>query len=113
MNYEVYGNHHQGAALTWLVGIGFGVPHGPEIAPGEMFAEQDDPNGCPDVLEVAALAALRRLNRKVPTEALGMPLELMCNDAFAGQRNRQVHRMLVDGPVRRGAGRCLPERTWG
>ena len=28
------------AALDWLESLGYGVPHGPEIAPGEPFAER-------------------------------------------------------------------------
>ncbi|MDA8118291.1 MAG: hypothetical protein M0000_13085 [Actinomycetota bacterium] len=99
-----------GAALNWLVSIWFGVKHGPEIALGEMFAERSDRSYCRVVLERRLRDALLRLNHKVPTEALRDTCrKLMCNHALSlVEHNRQVHRMLVDGPVRRGAGRSLP-----
>jgi type I restriction enzyme R subunit len=31
------------AALAWLESLGYTVKHGPEIAPGELFAEQAAP----------------------------------------------------------------------
>jgi type I restriction enzyme R subunit len=30
------------AALAWLESLGYAIKHGPEIAPGELFAERDD-----------------------------------------------------------------------
>ena len=49
------------AALAWLEGLGYGIHHGPDIAPGEPFAERDDYGQV--VLE-------RRLNPQAPPDAL-------------------------------------------
>ena len=85
------------AALAWLETLGYSVKHGPEIAPGELWAERQDFG------QVAVKARLRqalvRLNPTLPSEAI--------EDAFRKltrpdgptliERNRAVHRMLVDG----------------
>ncbi len=87
------------ATLDWLEGLGYSVLYGPAIAPGEPATERTDPN-CRDViLERRLREALVRLNPDVPAEAL--------EDAFRKltridapslvERNRAVHRMLVDG----------------
>ena len=65
------------AALEWLGALGYAVQHGPEIAPGEIFAERSDPNYRDVVLERRLCDALVRLNRKLPAEAL--------DDAFRGR----------------------------
>ena len=87
------------AALDWLGGLGYGVLHRPEIAAGMAGAERTDPGYHDVVLESRLREALVRLNPGVPPEAL--------EDAFRKlvrvdgpaliERNRVVHRMLVDG----------------
>jgi type I restriction enzyme R subunit len=87
------------AALAWLARQGFGVAHGPEIAIGQPGAERSDPAYRDVVLEWRLREALVRLNPDLPQEAL--------DDAFRKivradgpsliERNRAVHRMLVDG----------------
>jgi len=87
------------AALDWLGGLGYGVLHRPEIAVGMPGAERTDPGYHDVVLESRLREALVRLNPGVPPEAL--------EDAFRKlvrvdgpaliERNRAVHRMLVDG----------------
>ena len=78
---------------------GFAVAHGPEIAIGQPGAERSDPTYRDVVLEWRLREALVRLNPDLPQEAL--------DDAFRKivradgpsliERNRAVHRMLVDG----------------
>jgi type I restriction enzyme R subunit len=87
------------AALAWLEGLGCEVVNGPAIAAGERAAERNDANYRDVVLEGRLRQALLRLNRDLTAEAL--------EDAFRKltrtdppsllERNRAVHRMLVDG----------------
>ena len=86
------------AALAWLA-AGFTVAHGPEIAVGQSSAERSDPTYRDVVLERRLREALVRLNPDLPQEAL--------DDAFRKivrvdgpsliERNRAIHRMLVNG----------------
>jgi type I restriction enzyme R subunit len=85
------------AALAWLEHLGYAVKHGPEIAPGELFAERQEYDKV--LLEQRLRDALARLNPDLPSEAL--------DDAFRKltrpegptleARNRSFHRQLVDG----------------
>jgi type I restriction enzyme R subunit len=87
------------AALAWLDRCGFAIAHGPEIAIGQPGAERSDPTYRDVVLEWRLREALVRLNPQLPQEAL--------DDAFRRivradgpsliERNRAVHRLLVDG----------------
>jgi type I restriction enzyme, R subunit len=87
------------AALAWLEALGYTVLHGPDIAAGEPGAERSDPNYRDVLLEERLRRALVRLNPNLPPDAL--------NDAYRKltrvdapslvERNRAVHRMLVDG----------------
>ncbi len=87
------------AALGWLTDLGYQVRHGPEIAPGERGTERRDPNYRDVVLEGRLRQALVRLNPKLPAEALeDAYCKLSRTDAPSLlERNRAVHRMLVDG----------------
>ncbi|TAK36963.1 MAG: type I restriction endonuclease subunit R [Chloroflexota bacterium] len=87
------------AALAWLEGLGYAVLHGPAIAVDEPGAERNDPSFRDVILEERLRKALARLNPELPSDAL--------EDAFRRitradapsliERNRVVHRMLVDG----------------
>ena len=87
------------AALAWLSGLGYAVLHGPEIAVGMPGAERSDPGYRDVVLERRVRQALVRLNPELPPEALEDAFrKLMRADAPSLiERNRPVHRMLVDG----------------
>ncbi len=56
------------AALAWFTELGYAILHGPEIAPGELFAERQ--NYGQVVLEDRLRQALVRLNPDLPPEAL-------------------------------------------
>ena len=73
--------------------------HGPDIAVGELLAERSDPNYRDVVLERRLREALARLNPELPPEALGDAYRKLTRvDAPSlVERNRAVHRMLVDG----------------
>ena len=87
------------AALAWLAGLGYAVLHGPDIAVGMPGAERSDPNYRDVVLEGRLRQALVRLNPDLPAEALEDAFrKLTRTDAPSlVERNRAVHRMLVDG----------------
>ncbi len=85
------------AALSWFGDLEYTALHGPEIAPGEAAAERNSFSEA--FLPERLRAALRKLNPKLPAEAL--------EDAFRKitlpqhpsliANNRAFHRMLVDG----------------
>ncbi len=89
----------EAAALEWLEALGYEVAHGPDIAVGEPGAERSDPRYRDVVLERRLRQALVRLNPDLPAEALDDAFKkLMRVDASSlVERNRAVHRMLVDG----------------
>ncbi|MBK5958367.1 DEAD/DEAH box helicase [Rhodoplanes elegans] len=87
------------AALEWLGGLGYAVRHGPDIAVGAPAAERHDSNCRDVVLEERLRGALARLNPGLPADALDEAFrKLLRADAPSLiERNRLVHRMLVDG----------------
>jgi len=97
------------AALGWLETLGYAVVNGPAIAAGEPAAEpacacphadrRSDPNYRDVVLEGRLRQALARLNPELPAEVLEDAYrKLTRTDAPSLlERNRAVHRMLVDG----------------
>jgi type I restriction enzyme R subunit len=87
------------AALAWLESLGYTVLHGPEIAAGTLGAERSASNYRDVILEVRLRQALVRLNPALPAEALDDAFrKLTRTDAPSlVERNRAVHRMLVDG----------------
>jgi type I restriction enzyme R subunit len=56
------------AALAWLESLGYAVKHGPEIAPGELFAERGDYGQV--ILATRLREALVRLTPTLPSEAI-------------------------------------------
>ncbi|GIW56648.1 MAG: hypothetical protein KatS3mg082_3052 [Nitrospiraceae bacterium] len=87
----------EAAVLAWLESLAWQVRYGPEIAPGEVFAERADYGQV--VLEQRLRDALARLNPHLPPEALQDALRKLSRPegATLEQRNRAFHRMLVDG----------------
>src|SRR2546422_11754269 len=99
MNAKLTESVVEDAALVWLAALGYAVLHGAEIAAGEAGAERSDPNYRDVVLERRLREALVRLNPSLPREALEDAFrKLTRTDATSlVERNRAVHRMLVDG----------------
>ncbi len=85
------------AALAWLEALGWSIRHGPEIAPGELFAERGDYGQV--VLEDRLRQAFERLNQELPAEALEDAFRRLTRPDGPNleARNRTFHRMLVDG----------------
>jgi len=87
----------ESAGLAWLSGLGWQVTHGAEIAPGEPSAERQDYGQV--ILEQRLRDAIERLNPNLPAEARQDAFRKLVNPpgATLEQRNRALHRMLVDG----------------
>ena len=87
------------AALAWFGGLAYAILHGPEISVGMPGAERTDPGYRDVVLERRLRQAFVRLNPDLPPEALEDAYrKLIRADAPSLiERNRAVHRMLVDG----------------
>ena len=85
------------AALEWLAEIGWETAHGPEIAPDTLDAERTDYGQV--VLEGRLRSALARLNPELPGEALEDASRKLTlpEGATLEARNREFHRMLVNG----------------
>jgi type I restriction enzyme R subunit len=85
------------AALAWLESLGYTLLHGPDIAPGEPFAERDDYGQV--VLEGRLRQALRRLNPEAPPEALDEAFRRLTRPDSPSlvANNHTVHRYLVEG----------------
>ncbi len=85
------------AALTWFGELGYTVGHGPEMAPGELFAERASFGDA--VLEGRLREAIYRLNPAIPEEAREEALRkvLRVGRPSLVQTNRVFHRMLRDG----------------
>lgn len=87
------------AALDWLARLGYAVLHGPDIADGGAAKERDGSSYRDVILDARLRSALARLNPDLPDEALEDARRKLARlDAPSLiERNRAVHRMLVDG----------------
>ena len=85
------------AALAWLESLGYAVKHGPEIAPGELFAERGDYGQV--ILATRLREALVRLNPTLPAEAIDDACRKITRleGATLDARNKTFYRLLVDG----------------
>lgn len=68
MSYKLTESTVKYAALVWLKDVGWMPGHGPELAPGELFAERSD--FAQVALERCLHGTLPRLNPDPPAEAL-------------------------------------------
>ncbi|MBO9323173.1 MAG: type I restriction endonuclease subunit R, partial [Roseiflexus sp.] len=87
----------ESAALAWLESSGWQVAHGPDLAPGAPASERRDYS---EVTLTGRLRdALARLNPDLPAEALEDAFRQLTQPQGADliQRNRTLHRLLVDG----------------
>ncbi len=87
----------ESAALAWLEAAGWQIAHGPHIAPDMPAAERADYSEV--VLSTRLRNALARLNPELPAEALEDAYRRLTQPEGADliQRNRALHRMLVNG----------------
>ena len=85
------------AALGWLEAIGWRVARGPDVVPDTPGAERDDYGQV--VLSRRLRDALARLSPELPADALDDAFRKLTRPEGTDlmQRNRAVHRLLVDG----------------
>jgi len=85
------------ATLAWLESVGWAIVGGAEIAPGEPGAERESYTQV--ILERRLRDALARLNPALPSDALDEAFRklIRVDGADLIQRNRALHRLLVDG----------------
>ncbi|MDA8048589.1 MAG: type I restriction endonuclease subunit R [Rhodospirillales bacterium] len=85
------------ATLAWLESVGWAIVGGAEIAPGEPGAERESYTQV--ILERRLRDALARLNPTLPSDALDEAFRklIRVDGADVIQRNRALHRLLVDG----------------
>jgi type I restriction enzyme R subunit len=85
------------AALAWLQSLGYAILHGPDIAPGQPFAERDDYGQ--GVLAGRLRQALQRLNPQAPPDALDEAFRRLTRPDSPSlvANNHAVHRYLVEG----------------
>lgn len=85
------------AALDWFKALGYGIGHGPHMAPGEPAAERDSFG---DVVLTSRLReAIRKLNPSIPEEAREDALRkvLRSETVSLEGNNRHFHAWLRDG----------------
>ncbi len=85
------------AALAWLADLGWGVEHGPDIAPDTPNAERADYGQV--VLERRLRDTLAELNPALPLDAFDDAFRKLTRPegSTLEARNREFHRMLVNG----------------
>ncbi|BCX13328.1 MAG: DEAD/DEAH box helicase [Thermosynechococcus sp.] len=87
----------ESVALDWLQATGWQVAYGPDLAPDGSAPERTDYGQV--ILERRLRDALARLNPQLPAEALEDAFRKLTRPADADlmQRNRTLHRRMVDG----------------
>ncbi|MXZ12446.1 MAG: type I restriction endonuclease subunit R [Candidatus Dadabacteria bacterium] len=84
-------------ALDWLRDLGWGIVHGPDIAPDTPSAERKDYSQVS--LEERLRGSLKKLNSDLPEEALEDAFRKLCQPqgSTLEARNQSFHQMVTDG----------------
>lgn len=84
-------------ALAWLEDIGYKVRPGPEISPGELWAEREDYSIV--ALEGRLQQALKVINTTIPESAIDEAVRkiVLPESPSLIENNRRFHRFLTDG----------------
>lgn len=102
------------ATLNWFDELEYSILYGPDIAPGELFAERTSYS---DVVLVKRLrSALARINPNIPEEALEDAVRKVLRSEHPSliENNRAFHSYLINGvPVEYQAeGRTVHDQVW-
>jgi type I restriction enzyme R subunit len=84
------------AVFSWLEGLGYAIKHGPEIAPGELYAKRKDNDKV--ILGQRLLDAIARLNPDLPPEVFENAFHKITrpDGPILEARNRAFHKKLVE-----------------
>lgn len=97
MSHKLTESDVEEASLEWFKELDYSILHGPDIAPGELFAERQsyDQVALTDRLQ----AAINHLNPSIPKEAKEEAIRRITHPGSPSLivNNRNFHRMLVDG----------------
>ena len=115
MNPSITESTVEQAALDWFAGLGYEVFYGPEIAPGEMFAERSSYS---DVVLIDRLhRSLESINPDIPPDSIEDAIRkvTVTPSPSLAENNRHFHRMLTDGvdvEYRNDEGRVVHDKVW-
>lgn len=115
MSYKFTESVVEEATLSWLTELGYAVASGPDLAPGELFAERADYGQV--VLVERLRQAIERLNPAIPPEAREDALRkvLRTHEPALVTTNRAFHRLLTDGvdvEYPGEGGRVIGDKVW-
>lgn len=105
------------AALSWFEGMGYSVLNGPNIAPGELFAERASYSDV--ILEGRLHSAFSRINPSIPHEALDDAYRKLTRAIHESPllyaNNHNFHKMLTEGidvEYKDETGRIVGDKVW-
>ncbi len=105
------------ATLDWFKGLGYSILNGPEIAPGELFAERASYSDV--LLENRVRSALANINPSIPQEAIEDAYRKLTRtiheSPLLAANNHQFHKMLTDGidvEYKNSEGRIIGDIVW-
>jgi type I restriction enzyme R subunit len=103
------------AGLNWLGGLGYEIKFGPDIAPGELFAERSSYDEV--ILAKRLREAIGRLNPMLPQEAQEDAFRkvTLVGEPSLVRTNRAFHRLLTDGvdvEYQGEEGRTVHDKAW-
>lgn len=105
------------ATLDWFKGLGYSILNGPDIAPGELFAERSSYSDV--LLEKRVRTALENINPSIPQEAIEDAYRKLTRtiheSPLLAANNHQFHKMLTDGvdvEYKNSDGRIVGDKVW-
>lgn len=105
------------ATLDWFKGLGYSILNGPDIAPGELFAERTSYSDV--LLENRVRAALANINPAIPQEAIEDAYRKLTRTIHESPllyaNNHRFHKMLTDGvdvEYKNTEGRIVGDKVW-
>ncbi len=105
------------ATLDWFKGLGYSILNGPDIAPGELFAERTSYSDV--LLENRVRSALANINSAIPQEAIEDAYRKLTRtiheSPLLAANNHQFHKMLTDGvdvEYKDETGRIVGDKVW-
>jgi len=105
------------ATLDWFEELGYFIVNGPDIAPGELFAERASYGDV--ILEGRVRAALSNINPAIPAEAIEDAYRKLARtiheSPLLAANNHRFHKMLSEGidvEYRNSEGRIVGDKVW-